>query len=148
MKAFKPVLALLLAVVALLGGTGVAAADTIVGPGKAGHVCSNYAYLTTNPNRYFQTCAWADANTVWFTIHFGNASGTDWLVKADLGYWQTGTFHSCFDNVPITVKAHSTLPTTQASCDFNRARAAYQAFAYVAGSNTADSRTTDTLQVQ
>lgn len=149
-KALRPVVALALAVVALFGGTGVASADVIVPPGGTGNICSNYAYLSSSPapNRYFQTCAWANSTTVWFTINFGNASNTTMSVIADLGYWQSGVFHYCFRGVQINVPAHSTLATSKPSCDFNRARAAYQAYAYVEWPGVADSRTSDSLQVQ
>lgn len=149
-KAMRPVLSLVFAVVALLGGTGVASADVIVPPGGSGNICSSYAYLSSSPapNRYFQTCAWVNSTTVWFTINFGNASDTTMSVLATLGYWQTGTYHECFHNVQINVPAHSTLATSKPSCDFNRAHAAYQAYAYVEWPGVAASRTSDTIQVQ
>lgn len=150
-KVMRPVMSLLFAAVALVGGAGVASADVIVGPGQAGHVCSGYAYVTTNPNRYFQTCAWADGDEVWFTANFGNASGTNWDVDyTAVGFWRSGVFYNCtvVGIAGFDVPAHSTRSTAKYDCAYVRVRAAYQAYTYVEDGSWAGSRASDSLQVQ
>lgn len=145
-KVFRPVMTLVVAVVALFGGTAVASADTIVPPGGSGSVCSGYAYKDST--HYFQVCAWADANYISFTANFGNASSTPWAIDSvNVGRWWIGVYRDCF-TVPVTVPAHSTLGTSKPSCHYPRTRAAVQAFALVSDAGWADSRTSDTLQVQ
>ncbi len=148
-KVLRPFVSLFVAVVALAGGAGVASADVVVGPGAPGNVCSGYAYVTTSPNRYFQTCAWADANYIWFTANFGNGSSVDWPVDGvTVGYWRSGVYHQCFADVPFLIPANSTRSTSKGSCRLDRVRAAVQAYAYVEDGNWAGSRVSDTLQVQ
>jgi hypothetical protein len=148
-KIMRPVVSLFVAVVALVGGAGVATADVVVSPGASGNVCSGYAYVTTNPNRYFQTCAWADANYIWFTGNFGNSSAVDWPVDGvTVGYWRSGVYHECFGDVSFLIPANSTRSTSKGSCRIGRARAAVQAYTYVTDAGTANSVVSDTLQVQ
>jgi hypothetical protein len=147
-KTLKSVVSSVAAVVAVVGGAGVASADVIVAPGASGSVCSGYSYITTNPNRYFQTCAWANGTYIWFTANFGNASSTAWDVDlVNVGYWRSGNYYDCF-TVPFTIPANSTRSSSMGSCRINRVRAAVQAYTYVADFGIADSRVSDSLQVQ
>jgi len=130
-------------------------ADVIVPPGGSGHVCSTYKYA--NAYVYWQTCAWADNNEVYFTVHLGNTSpSSTQYVTIDHGYVRNGSGAYCqygYQNWPIPPSSVNHTPT--AYCAFPRSRAAYQAFAWVkmaaADPDDPDSwkyNISDTLQVQ
>jgi hypothetical protein len=80
MKGLRRVISMLLviplALAGMVGLPGVAAAAVVVPPGGSGHTCSAYHYA--NPDHYWQTCAWADYQYVFFTVHFGNTSNAGW----------------------------------------------------------------------
>ncbi|MFD4673294.1 hypothetical protein ACFWNN_26465 [Lentzea sp. NPDC058450] len=149
-RVFSGVLAMAFAAVGLVAGSGVASADVVVGPGKSGSICTGYNYVTGNPKLYWQTCAWADNNEVYFTVNFGNATGSNWVVDFVANdYWKSGRLYECpthFDN--FVVPAHSVKGTPTAACAIPRTRAAYQAVGYVVDGSYAWSDTTDSLQVQ
>ncbi|MFC7549192.1 hypothetical protein [Plantactinospora sp. GCM10030261] len=117
-----------------------AMADVIVPPGGAGHVCSNYD--RTNPAFIWQSCAWADNNEVYFTIHYANNTGGIHIARLRLGFIQNGWYWNCFDGIYLIAEGYGN--TRTADCARTRMRAAYQA----TGSVDGITKTSDTLQVQ
>lgn len=133
--------------------SGPAYADVVVPPGGFGNICTGYSYIRTNPNVYWQTCAWADNNEVYFTVHFGNASGSTFYVDyVDLGFYRSGVFYLCpgppFPYYNWAIPAHSINRTPTSVCAFPRVRAAYQARAVVQDGSYSRIMMTDSLQVQ
>lgn len=71
-------------------------ADVIVPSGGSGSICTDYTYAATSPNRSRQTCARADDNEVYFTVHFGKASSSNRMVDSTvLSYYPSGTSRNC-----------------------------------------------------
>ncbi|SCL19597.1 hypothetical protein GA0074692_0660 [Micromonospora pallida] len=143
----------------VVAATAVAApahADVIVPPGGSGSICTGYQYATTSPNRYWQTCAWADNNEVYFTVHFGNASSTNWQVDTvTLSYFVNGSTGTC-PQYPyggwtnLVIPAGQVWHTATNLCAIPRSRGAYAASVgvYDAQYNHYGNATTDSLQVQ
>jgi hypothetical protein len=130
----------------MLAGAGVAAADVIVAPGQFGHVCSGYQYAPGNSALYWQSCAWADNNEVYFTLHLGNASDYNWIPsRVNINFYKSGTYYPCAYITNFAVPARSVRQTPSNTCVLHRTRAAYQSVGYPNGGNAAIS---DTLQVQ
>ncbi|HVK23879.1 MAG TPA: hypothetical protein VM677_21200 [Actinokineospora sp.] len=143
------------AVAATFLTAGTAHAANPVPPGGSGNVCGNYQYVTVNPNRYWQVCAWADNNEVYFTVHFGNTSGSTWYVDdIDLYYARSGNFYNCpasqgsglYYNFPVP--ANSTAQTLTNKCAIPRTSAAYAAYAWVTDGTYSKEWNSPTLQVQ
>jgi hypothetical protein len=144
MKRF--VTAVVLSLAGLFAGAGVASADVIVAPGQFGHVCSGYKYASGNSALYWQSCAWADNNEVYFTVALGNATGSDWTPsRINVGYYKSGSYVFCGYFTNFTISAHSVRQTPSNACVLSRSRAAYQSVGYPNGGDAAIS---DTLQVQ
>ncbi|MEV6446026.1 hypothetical protein [Amycolatopsis sp. NPDC051716] len=142
----KLVTAVVLSLTGLFAGAGVASADVIVAPGQFGHVCSGYQYAPGNSALYWQSCAWADNNEVYFTLHLGNASDYNWIPsRVNIGFYKSGSYYPCAYITNFAVPARSVRQTPSNTCVLSRARAAYQSVGYPAGGNAAIS---DTLQVQ
>ena len=149
MRRITTLLALLIST--MLVGNGVAHADVVVPPGGSGHTCSGYSYVQLNPNLYWQTCAWADADEVWFTVNFGNASSSTWYVdEVDLRPIRSGVVYQCTLGSNFPVPPHSTpaFPSPPIKCGWPRSSAAYAARAYVRYNNYYYGMTSPTLQVQ
>ncbi|MGI5500082.1 hypothetical protein [Lentzea sp. CA-135723] len=149
-RVFSGVLAMAFAAAALVAGSGVASADVVVGPGKSGSVCTGYKYMPGNSKLYWQTCAWADNNEVYFTVNFGNATGSAWSVDyVTNDYYKSGVFYACpYAIANFVVPAHSVRGTPTADCAIPRTRAAYQGIGEVQDGGYHQSATTDSLQVQ
>ncbi|MEU0796189.1 hypothetical protein ABZ342_39530 [Amycolatopsis sp. NPDC005961] len=144
MKRF--VTAVVLSLTGLFAGAGVASADVIVPPEQFGHVCSGYQYVPSNHGLYWQSCAWADNNEVYFTVHFGNATDVTWAVtEVNIGFYKSGGYTQCTPIPSFYVSPHSVRQTPSNACWRTRARAAYQSVGYPNSSAWAIS---DTLQVQ
>ncbi|WP_290062414.1 hypothetical protein [Amycolatopsis solani] len=144
MKRF--VTAVVLSLTGLFAGAGVASADVIVAPGQFGHVCSGYQYAPGNSALYWQSCAWADNNEVYFTVHLGNASNYNWIPsRVNISYYKSGSYYLCAYITNYAVPAQSVRQTPSNACVLQRSRAAYQSVGYPSGGNAAIS---DTLQVQ
>jgi hypothetical protein len=135
-----------LALAGMLAGAGVAAADVIVKPGQFGHVCSGYQYLPSDHSLYWQSCAWADNNEVYFTVHFGNTADYNFVLeRVAVNYYKSGVGYLCNSVPNFSVPAHSVKQTASNVCVLHRARAAYQSIGFPVGYTAAVS---DTLQVQ
>ena len=141
-----------LAVVGLVSLPGVAEASVTVPPGGSGHACSPYSYVQTNPNLYWQTCAWADYNYVWFTVNLGNASSNTWTVQRIYPtYVMSGVEYRCYNLVyygNFSVPPHSVVSTPIDDCRYLRTRAAFAARARVVYNFYDFKMTSETLQVQ
>ncbi|MFB9684286.1 hypothetical protein [Amycolatopsis plumensis] len=147
-KIVSALVAIVVAASGLVLGSGVAAADVVVAPGATGHVCSGYKYMP-NPKLYWQSCAWADNNEVWFTVHFGNATDSAWTVSATgIDYYMSGQFHVGCTIYDFVVPAHSVKGTPSNYCAYSRKRAAYQSVGIVSDDNFVDKAISDSLQVQ
>lgn len=157
MKSLRKVASMLLvvqvAVVGLVASPGTASAAVVVPPGGAGHVCSDYTYIGSW--HYWQTCAWADHQYVWFTVNFGNTGDTWWypeIVYVD--YIKSGVNGTCSKGTwtapAIGVAPHSVLGTPRLNCVLTRVRAAYASRARVwdAQGTRFDEVHSPTLQVQ
>jgi hypothetical protein len=149
-RAGKAILSVLLAVTALFTLTGTASAAVTVPPGGSGHTCSTYSHDTGNAGWYWQTCAWADNNEVYFTVNLGNTTNQNWNVDwIDIYYYSRGTnFTFCHTWTGFNVAAHSVTMTPTATCAYPRVRAAYAAFGNVEEGTYKDDRTSPSLQVQ
>lgn len=150
----KKLLLVALTVVGLFSTTGVAHAAVVVGPGRSGHTCSPNqpviydGFVTTK--LYWQTCAWTDANEVWFTVNLGNGYDSLWTVDGiKLQFVQSGLVYTCktYSNA-IAVRPRAVTSTPPLDCIMLRARGAYAARAYVADYNYSGGATSPTLQVQ
>jgi hypothetical protein len=145
--------ALFLAAAGTVTLTGVAQADVIVGPGATGHVCTGYSYIQVNPTAvYWQTCAWADDDEVWFTVHFGNTGSSQYTIEHVFSdYYKSGSFHACQTAIApnLVIPAHSVIGTSTSRCaQKRRTPAAWAATTRVLTGNYDVTLTTDTLQVQ
>jgi hypothetical protein len=152
-RVVSKLLVLPLAIVGVVGSPGVASAAVIVPPGAAGHTCSEYQYVTAQ--HYWQTCAWADYQYVWFTVNFGNTGSSDWhpyvvyvnYIKSGvdyqcyLGWWPEGSFD---------VPANSVKSTPRSACVITRVPGAYASDGHVGDVNPSYGVTahSPTLQVQ
>ncbi|WP_041289245.1 hypothetical protein [Kribbella flavida] len=147
-------LALPLVIAGWVGVPGVAAAAVVVPPGGAGHTCSGYHYST--PYSYWQTCAWADHQYVWFTVNFGNSGDEAWYPEViAIDYISSGSFKSCpagyWETPEFVIGRNATRSTPRLSCVITRRPGAYASNAYVEGNPLGyDSATlrSPTLQVQ
>jgi hypothetical protein len=75
----------------LVVSTGGVAHAVTVPPGGSGSACSEYEFLWRGPNVYWQTCAWADAGSIAFTVNFGNTGSDAYYVDyVDLHYVRRG----------------------------------------------------------
>ncbi|WP_218577948.1 hypothetical protein [Phytohabitans rumicis] len=101
--------------------------------------------MYVHPEIYFQTCAWADNDEVWFTVHVGN-TGSYAPVTIWPGYVRNGVWTSC-PTVNFSLDA-GVKSTAKSNCDFSRTTAAYQAYATVQHDSTAEFSMSDSLQVQ
>jgi hypothetical protein len=155
MRKLYPLAAIaLLPIATLTGSAGVASAAVVVPPGGSGNTCSGYKYL--NADRYWQTCAWADADSVWFTINFGNASNADWAPdKITLDYFASATQFYCsgarWTYPNFVIPKHSNKATPRSVCQKSRVAKggrAYQSDAYVEDGPDKTGMLSPTLQVQ
>ena len=137
-KTIARISAVLVTVLATLLVPGIAQAANPVPPGGSGSACSGYQYVHVNPNLYWQVCAWADNNETYYTVHFGNTSGSTWYVDhIDLYYARSGSFHNCpasqgsgqYDNFPVPAGSTAQTPTNK--CAVPRTPGAYAAYATV-----------------
>lgn len=150
-RILRRMLVAVLAFVGIAGLPGVAEASVTVPPGGFGHACSPYSYVQRNPNLYWQTCAWADNNEVYFNVYFGNASSVYWYVDlVYLTFIKSGVEYYCHvlyrGNFPVP--PHSVKPTPSTDCVYSRTRGAYAAKARVIYNNYDYTMTSETLQVQ
>jgi hypothetical protein len=116
----------MVAVAATVGSTGVASAAVVVPPGQAGSTCSEYHFET--PQRYWQTCAWADYRYVWFTVNFGNSGSTTWYPELTyIDYIKAGVRKTCAAGAEhqFQVVAHSTRGTDRMDCVLTRVPGAF-----------------------
>jgi hypothetical protein len=144
MKRF--VTAVVLSLTGLFASAGVASADVIVPPGQFGHVCSGYQYLPNDRTRYWQSCAWADNNEVYFTVALGNAGDITWAPgEINIGFYKSGVYTFCTSVTSFFISPHSVKQTPSNKCVRPRVRAAYQSIGYPNSDSIAKS---DTLQVQ
>ncbi|ROP35105.1 hypothetical protein [Saccharothrix texasensis] len=105
-----------------------ASAAVVVPPGAAGSACSGYSYVTGHSDWYWQTCAWADNNEVYFTVNLGNAGDAAWSVDTIwVDYTRSGTSITCAGGVwsNFLVPAHSVKSTPTATCAIPRRSAEY-----------------------
>lgn len=146
--------ALALALVGLFWMSGVAQAAVVVPPGANGHTCSANQHVIydgwiTTPV-YWQTCAWADNNEVYFTVNLGNGYETStWYVDTiQLEFVRAGKVYKCvvYGDFPVPPKSVKSTPT--ADCARGRAAGAYAARAYVSDYNYTGGASSPTLQVQ
>lgn len=139
----------LVAAAAVVVAPGSASAAVVVPPGGSGNTCSGYHHVT--PLHYWQTCAWADNNEVYFTVHFGNASDTQWRVdRVWVDYIRSGQFVTCPEGAwaPFTVPANSVRGTPTAACADPRRPGAYAAVGRVWDGSYSHEMHSPTLQVQ
>jgi hypothetical protein len=153
-KGLKAAVALMLGFGGVFAAVQPASAAVVVPAGESGSACSGYTYINSARTLYFQTCAWASWNPpnsrIWFTVHFGNSSGTDAKIdKTEIGYHISGSARQgCINQYSIEVPAHSVKASVD-KCWFNREQAAVQASAIVhEGSYTSPAVLSPTLQVQ
>ena len=156
MKRFPRVASLLmvlpLAIAGLVASSGAASATVIVPPGQAGHTCSAYKYM--DATHYWQTCAWADYQYVWFTVNFGNSSGSGWTVYLTFeDYIKAGVPMACpaGHQSNFYVPAHSVKGTDRLDCVLTRASGAYAGVGkvwYTSSQQNAIQQNSPTLQVQ
>jgi hypothetical protein len=150
------ILTAVVALTAVVTISGTASAAVVVPPGGSGSTCSSYDHVTGHPELYWQTCAWADNNEVYFTVHFGNSGGVTWRVDTtSLDSYSSGQFVSCpkglwrsADGDPIVVLAHSINQTPTSTCAQQRRRGAYAARAVVSEGTYFKELVSPTLQVQ
>ena len=131
-RVWSMLLVMPLALAGLVGSPGVAAAAVVVPPGGAGHTCSGYHYVT--PERYWQTCAWADYRYVWFTVNYGNSGSTDWYPDLTLvDYIKSGVQKTCVNGYEFSflVPSHTVRTTDRMDCVLTRVSAAYASVGYV-----------------
>jgi hypothetical protein len=150
-RVWSMLLVMPLALAGLVGSPGVAAAAVVVPPGGAGHTCSAYHYET--PQHYWQTCAWADYQYVWFTVNFGNTGSTTWYpYLTTVDYIKSGVQKSCPSGYwyNFYVYPNSVRSTDRMSCVLTRVSAAYASVGYVMDTDTSSGTTmySPTLQVQ
>lgn len=139
MKSLRKVVSMLLviplAIAGLVGSPGVASAAVVVPPGGAGHTCSEYHWVTSE--LYWQTCAWADYQYVWFTVNFGNNRDVDWAPAIKVDYIKSGVDKPCikgaWDPGDFVIPAHSVRGTPRLNCVITRVSAAYASRATVNG---------------
>ena len=131
-RTLRRLASLLLAIGGLFAFTGVASATVVVPPGGSGSTCSGYSHVSSN--WYWQTCAWADDNEVYFTVNFGNASSGTWYPDITwVDYIRSGSRVTCGAGIwyDFPVPAHSVKSTPTATCAIPRQSAAYAAVGQV-----------------
>lgn len=146
-------LATSLAIAGLAGSSSAAStASVVVPPGQAGHTCSGYHHVTSE--HYWQTCAWADHQYVWFTVNFGNTGTRTWIPSwAQLDYIKSGVKKECGAarwESEIEVPAWSVTSTPRLACVITRVPGAYASRARVVQDEILDdwAMNSPTLQVQ
>jgi len=154
MKRLRRIAAMLLvmplAIAGLAGTAGVASAAVVVPPGQAGHTCSDYHYVT--PQHYWQTCAWADYQYVWFTVNFGNTGPTTWFPDAVyVDYLSSGDLNLCYQGRwlggSFSIPANSVKGTPRLNCVITRVPGAFASDAAVSDTDYFEAHS-PTLQVQ
>jgi hypothetical protein len=128
------VISTLLAVAGLMTAPGIAtAAAVVVPPGGSGNTCSGYSYVTGHAGWYWQTCAWANSQKIWFTVNLGNSSDEVWVVdKIWVDFIRSSVDETCalgiWDDAhenTVIVDDHSTRSTGSTRCYINRTPGAY-----------------------
>lgn len=128
-----------------------ASAAVVVPPGQAGSACSGYSRVTGHTEWYWQTCAWADDNEVYFTVNLGNAGDVAWSVDTIwVDYTSSGTSITCAGGVwsNFVVPAHSVKSTPTATCAIPRRSAAYTSVGQVWESSYHVEQHSPVLQVE
>lgn len=142
-----------LAITGLVMSTGAASAAVVVPPGKSGSTCSGYKYADSLHQRYWQTCAWADHQYVWFTVNFGNSSDVSWNPSSTVwSYIKAGRPGACVKAHEefFEVKAHDTTGTERIKCVLTRVPGAYASVGKVSYTSSTGyvEQHSPTLQVQ
>lgn len=131
--ALRIILTAMVAMTAVFAAAGTASASVVVPPGGSGSTCSGYDHVTNHPELYWQTCAWADNNEVYFTVNLGNSGNIDWRVDLiSVDSIRSGNFVVCPNALwpgprtsNIVVRAHSVQSTPTAACAYQRRPGAY-----------------------
>lgn len=142
------VIAMLVVTGGMVGSSQVASAAVVVPPGTYGRACSAYHFVT--PQHYWQTCAHADHQYVWFTVDFGNTGNTAWYPDLTfIDYIKSGVKKVCVDGAEddFPVPAHSVQHTPRLDCMLTRVSAAYASVGVVIDGATVEKHS-PTLQVQ
>ena len=105
------------------------AAEVVVPPGGSGHTCSSYRDIP-GTGVFWQACAWADNNEVYFTGHFGNNGSSGASIDfVDVNYIKNGQKILCYPGVTLNlyIPARGYAHTNTLNCVLPRSRGAYAA---------------------